>query len=55
MIGLSLLVSCCIYIVVLCEFDVLNYLREKNSNLWINLMIIVLGNFNVVSKLRLYF
>lgn len=54
MIGLSLLVSCCTYIAVLCEFDVLNYSRGKNPNSWTNLMIIVLGNSNVASKLRLY-
>lgn len=54
MIGLSLLVSFCIYIAALCEFDVLNYSREKNPNSWTNLMIIVLGNSNVASKLRLY-
>lgn len=54
MIGLSLLVSFCTYIAALCEFDVLNYSREKNPNSWTNLMIIVLGNSNVASKLRLY-
>lgn len=54
MIGLSLLVSCCTYIAVLSEFDVLNYSRGKNPNSWTNLMIIVLGNSNVASKLRLY-
>lgn len=54
MIGLSLLVSFCTYIAALCEFDVLNYSRGKNPNSWTNLMIIVLGNSNVASKLRLY-
>lgn len=41
-------------VAVLCEFDVLNYSRGKNPNSWTNLMIIVLGNSNVASKLRLY-
>lgn len=54
MTGLSLLVSCCTYIAALCEFDVLNYSCEKNPNSWTNLMIMVLGNSNVASKLRLY-